>query len=94
MASDKRLTYKSGMGDYGYAGDCWQENSKYEVWNKLGAYEDIGTPEEFRMLMIMHREYMADKERKPPTSLMKIFDEINESLDRIMMRKEVRDGSN
>ena len=60
--SDKRLTYKSQMGDYGLDMTFREYHEIiHTVANKLGAYEDIGTPEEFRVLMIMHKEYMAAK---------------------------------
>jgi hypothetical protein len=94
MADDnKRLTYKSQFGDYGIDLPFREYHEIiHKVADRLGQYEDIGTPEEFRVLMIMHKEYMADKEQKPPTPLMQIFDEINESLDRITIRKEGQDG--
>ena len=48
-----RLTYKSGMGDYGSAktfDDEWSE--KCALRNALGKYEDIGyTPDELRRML-------------------------------------------
>lgn len=91
----ERLTYKSQFGDYGF--DCEYTDDRslvHKLVSKLGQYEDIGTPEEFRVLMIMHKEFMARQDEPKPTALMDIFREINESLDRITIRKDVRDGSN
>lgn len=52
--SDGRLTYKAGAGDYGIAVD-FEEYSDivHRMANKLGKYEDLGTPEQFTLLKIM-----------------------------------------
>ena len=46
----ERLTYKSGMGDYGLAKDFADEfEEKCALRNALGKYEDLGyTPEELK----------------------------------------------
>jgi len=69
----ERLTYKSSMGDYGIAVPFEQSHELiHKLADKLGAYEDIGAPEEFRVLVIMHHEYMAAQaEPKQQTPLMK-----------------------
>lgn len=45
--SDARLTYRSMFGDYGYVAD----HDRHVVMNKLGRYEDIGSPEEILSLL-------------------------------------------
>ena len=53
----ERLTYKSGLGDYGAAvifNDRMEE--LYRLRNALGKYEDLGyTPEELRRIICMKK---------------------------------------
>ncbi len=46
----ERMTYKSMFGDYGCAVDFQDPwDIMHDLWNRLGAYEDLGlTPEEIR----------------------------------------------
>ncbi len=59
----KRLTYKSGLGDYGAAvvfNDRMEE--LYRLRNALGKYEDLGyTPEELRRIINSNKTGRLDE---------------------------------
>lgn len=46
-----RLTYKSQFGDYGLNIDSNDWANIHKLADKLGQYEDIGTIEQFKLLM-------------------------------------------
>ena len=48
---DNRLTYKSQFGDYGLNIDPSDWTNIYKLADKLGQYEDIGTVEQFKLLV-------------------------------------------
>lgn len=59
----ERLTYKSGLGDYGAAvvfNDRMEE--LYRLRNALGKYEDLGyTPEELRRIINSNKTGRLDE---------------------------------
>lgn len=59
--SELRMTYQSQFGDYGWA-EPFDLNSRHRIANRLGAYEDIGTPEQFRAL---RDRFMAEQAEAP-----------------------------
>jgi hypothetical protein len=59
-----RLTYKSAFGDYGvYSAE---PHDLYVLYNKLGAYEDIGTAEQFKTL----RDRFVEEQEESPKPLI------------------------
>lgn len=51
----ERLTYKSAYGDYGTLVDCVRDRANLcKLFNRLGAYEDLGTVEELAELKRKH----------------------------------------
>ena len=62
---DKRLTYQSAFGDYGILLDARQPNDLRKLFDRLGAYEDIGTVEQFRTL----RDRFLDEQAEAPAPL-------------------------
>ena len=64
-----RLTYKSAFGDYGVLMDVEERGNLCTLFNRLGKYEDIGTPEQFRTL---RDRFVAEQAEAPaPLNLMK-----------------------
>lgn len=48
---DGRLTYKSQFGDHGFNIDPRNWMNIHKIADRLGEYEDIGTIEQFKLLM-------------------------------------------
>jgi hypothetical protein len=62
----ERLTYKSAFGDYGTLLDCVDDHANLcRLYNRLGAYEDIGTVEQFRTL----RDRFLDEQAEAPAPM-------------------------
>jgi hypothetical protein len=60
-----RLTYKSAFGDYGVLMDVEERGNLCTLFNRLGKYEDIGTPEQFRIL----RDRFMQEQAEAPAPL-------------------------
>jgi hypothetical protein len=59
-----RFTYKNAFGDYGVFTDYPKD--LYAIFAKLGAYEDLGTPEQFAFL----RDRFVEEQEESPKPLI------------------------
>lgn len=56
---ENRLTYKSQFGDYGLTAD----HNIYKLYDKLGAYEDLGTIEYLNKCVAQIKEMEENNDR-------------------------------